>query len=137
MPQRVQAYRADAHLIARRTGGLLPQRGADPGQQFFNGEGLGDVIVRAGIQAVHLVHHGVPGGEQDHRGRFLPAEPAQHLESVQGRQHDIEQDQVEGIAQGGFQPFAPVEALAHAVSLVGQLKLHEAGQGFFIFDQQD
>ena len=64
--------------------GLAPLEGhADARQQLLDGERLGDIIVRAGIQAVHLVHHGVAGGEQDHRRLLFAAQAAQHLQPVQ------------------------------------------------------
>ena len=55
----------------------------DPGQQLLEGERLGDVVVRAGAQRLHLEVHRVLGGEHQHRGAVAAvAQRAQHLEAV-------------------------------------------------------
>ncbi len=85
------------------------QDGADPGDELLQAERLGDVVVRAGGEALHLVADTVLGGEEEHRqvvtgvpvGRpgYLAAAGAlaQLLddgEAVEVGEHHVEHDQV-------------------------------------------
>ena len=56
----------------RRAAAGAPQRGADAGQQFAQGEGLLDVVVRPGIQGGDLLGFLVAGGQHDDRRRVKP-----------------------------------------------------------------
>ena len=73
----------------RRGGGPLAQSRPDAGQQFFDGEGLGDIVVRPGVQAGHLVHHCVTGGEHDNRRLTFPPQTAEHLHAGHAWEHDV------------------------------------------------
>ena len=65
--------------------------GLDPGQQLPHGEGLGDVVVGAQLQAKHLIRLLLPGGEHDDRGGpALSLQAAAHLEPVHLRQHQVQ-----------------------------------------------
>ncbi len=75
---------ADAlRLHLRRSRGLRAlKRDADPGEQFLDRERLGDVVVGAGVEAGHLIHHRIPRRQQDDRNALLLAEAPQHLYAV-------------------------------------------------------
>ena len=83
-----------------------------PGQENIQFEWLGEIIVRAAVQALHDVRPGVPGRDDNHR-RVQPggAHLLQHRYSIQAGQHDIQQDDVEFGGQG---------KLERAISIVGQ-----------------
>jgi hypothetical protein len=79
------------------------QHGPDAGDDLFQAEGLGDVVVAAERQPGDLVVVGVAGGEEQHRHRVPGrAQSAQHHETVDVGQHDVEQHQVGVVALGGL-----------------------------------
>src|SRR6266498_5641541 len=64
-------------------------------------EGLRHVVVRAGIQALHLVPLTVLGREhEDWRPGSLRAQDAADPVAVDARQHEVEHDRVEGLFAG-------------------------------------
>ena len=66
----------------------------DAGQDLLHLEGLDNVVVRAPLQAGHLVL-GLPlGGEHDDRGRRLLPDLFQHGPAIHNGQHDVQQHQV-------------------------------------------
>ena len=72
-----------------------PQEGLDAAHQLAQAERLGQVVVGAELQADDLVDLVVARGEQeDRRLGAVGAQAAQHLEAVDARQADIEDDQV-------------------------------------------
>ena len=64
--------------------GALAQGGPDAGQQFLSGKGLGYIVVRPHVQAGHLVHHRIPGGEHNDGHLALPPQAAEHLHAREG-----------------------------------------------------
>src|SRR5215510_11264051 len=75
------------------------QERAHPGQELLEGEGLGEVVVRAHVESGHLVGHAVPRGEDEHGGGDpAPAHGAQDGEAVAPGQHHVEDDQIVGRA---------------------------------------
>ena len=87
--------------ILRVGGGLGPAYGgAQPGEQFVHAEGLGDVVVRAGVERLDLLVGSVAGGEhQDRHARPAP-QPLDDLDAVHVGQTEVEDDHV-GVAGGG------------------------------------
>ena len=89
----------DPHPVGGRlgaVGGAAAQQGPDPGQQFGQPEGLGDVVVGAGVQADHGVHLvGAGGQHQDREAVALGAQPAAHLQAVHAGQTEVEHHQVD------------------------------------------
>ena len=91
-----------------RLGGAAPQQGPDPGEQFGEPEGLGDVVVGAGVEAddgVHLV--GAGGQHEDRHAVALGAQPAADLEAVHAGQAEVEHDQVDAALQPGVERGGP------------------------------
>jgi hypothetical protein len=73
------------------------QDGADPQHQLPHAERLGQVVVRADLEADHPVDLLALGGQHEHRdlaGLLGGAQPAAHLGSGQVGQHEIEHHQV-------------------------------------------
>ena len=88
-----------------------PQQGTDPSQQFRHGERLDKIIVRAGIQAGDAVFDAIARGQnQDRRSKMPLSQRLQDLEAAASRQHQIEDDQVEGLALARENPSSPVRA---------------------------
>ena len=67
------------------------EHGPDAGHQLRRPERLGQVIVRAGVQAGDPVGLGRAGGEHDHRDLALPPNQAEQLEAVQPGHHHVEE----------------------------------------------
>ena len=69
----------------------------DPGDELVGAEGLGEVVVRAGLQALDRGLLARPRGQHDHRdvprGRVRP-QRAQQFEAVDPRHHHVGQDDV-------------------------------------------
>ena len=102
-------------------GGAAPQQGPDPGEQFGEPEGLGDVVVGAGVEAddgVHLV--GARGQDEDRHGVALGAQPAGDLQAVHAGQPQVEDDQVDAALQSGVERGGAVLAHLDLVTLPAQ-----------------
>src|SRR5262249_43378939 len=121
-------FRVDPHAVRGRTlRRPPPEQGADPGPQFGQPERLGDVVVGARVEADHRIHLVGPRGEDQHRYRVSPRpDPAADLEPVELGQADVEQDQVDALAQRLVERAGPVRRDVHLVPLAAQ----GAGQGF-------
>jgi len=67
----------------------------DPGQQLGQAEGLGDVVVGAGVEPDHQVHLVGPGRQdQDRNGAAVRADAPADLKTVNVRQAEVEHDHV-------------------------------------------
>ena len=130
----VDMQRPDLYLGGDDTGGPAQQR-AQPRQQFFGIEGLGQIIVGARVEAGHLVAPAVAGG-QDQHGKslaglapFLQHGDAVHLGQAQIQDHRIVRfgiaqeiaflaiqgavDHIAGIAQRLFQKALQILVILH------------------------
>src|SRR3954470_5743675 len=85
----------------RRIGSACPPaRGkrAQPRQEFLDGEGFGQIVVGAGVDAFHLLALAAARGQ--HQDRDAPpglAPGAQHGEAVEARQTEIEDHGIVGL----------------------------------------
>ena len=74
-------------------------------EQLADPEGLGDVVVGAGVEAVDDVQLAVLGGqEQDRDGRPLRADAAADLEAVDAGQADVDDDEIVFRVVAGGEP---------------------------------
>src|SRR5918994_3491845 len=62
-----------------------PENRSHPGHDLTRGEGLGDVVVGAQLEAHDAVGLLASGGEHDHRGPAPSPDPSENLEAVEGR----------------------------------------------------
>ena len=108
----------------RLLGGVLgrhdaAQQRAQPGEQLLEGEGLGEVVVGPGVEALDPVADGVAGGEHED-GYVVPGGPqrARRLDPVESRHHHVHHDHVRVAgpedgerlgAVGGQRDVVPVE----------------------------
>ena len=85
------------------------QDGADAGDDLFESEGLGDVVVTTGTQTGHLVLGGVLCGQEEHGGGgAVFAQAAGHLEAVHAGHHDVQDNEVGVFGVRLFEGFAAV-----------------------------
>ena len=106
----------------RRRWRRAAQHGLHAADELGDAEGLGDVVVGAGLEADDLVELGVLRGEHQHVGVAELAHPAADLDAVDVGQAEVEDDQVEGIEGGRANSGLPVLGLSDIEAL-----LHEQG----------
>ena len=90
--------------VRRRAGRLerraAAQHGVDAGQQLARVEGLGQVVVGADLEADDAVDVLALGGEHDDRRAVVGgAQAPADRQAVLAGQHQVEHDQVDGLAQ--------------------------------------
>src|SRR5690606_5628762 len=122
----------------RAGGGVLPQPQPHPGQQLLEAERLGDVVVGAALEPGDGVGDRVAGREDDDRGRDAQAaDGAQHLEAVDVRQPEVEDQQVE-LAAGGEVDTLPAGAdVVRGVAGRPQPLRDEGRDPLLVLDDQD
>ena len=114
----VQRHRPAGQFGLGMAGGAAQQR-ADPRQDFLEVKRLGDVVVGAGIEALHLVAPAVARGQDQDRHRAAVAAPGlQHRDAVHLGQADVEHDGVIGLAVAEEVPLLAVEgAIDHIAGI--------------------
>ena len=101
--------------------GRAAQQRADARQHLFEMKRLGDVVVGAGVEALHLVAPAVARGEHQHRhGAAGPAPGFQHRDAVHLRQADVEDHGVVGLGLAEIVPLLAVEGAIDHVAGIGQ-----------------
>ena len=82
-----QTISLEAWPALRRT------QGADAGQDFLHVEGLGDVVVGAGVEARHLVAPAIAGGKDEDR-HLAPGAPPflENADAIHDGKADVEDD---------------------------------------------
>jgi hypothetical protein len=96
----IEAEGAEAQLAAGR-GCILrhaPQDGADAQDELARLEGLGQIVVGAGLEAGDAVLRLAHGGEQQDGHAVLLAERARQFEAAFAGHHDVEHEEIEGEA---------------------------------------
>ena len=133
----VEAQRPALDVAPGMTGGAA-HLGAHARQQLLHVEGLGDVVVGAGVHAGHLVAPAVAGGEDDHRHLALGAAPLlEHADAVHLRQAGIENDQVVGLGLAQEVALLAVEGRVDGVAGIGQRRHQLTIEIAIIFHDQD
>ena len=82
----------DAFFFILRRGAA--QQRLDAGDQLTHGERLGDIVVRAQLEAEDLIHLVALGGQHDDgdvRSRRRALEPPAHFHAINAGEHDIQQ----------------------------------------------
>ena len=116
----VEPHRA-AQELALGVADRAAQQRADARQHLLEMEGLCDIVVGAGIEALHLVAPAVARGQQQHRHGAAGTPPRlQHRNAVQLGQADVEDDGVIGLGLAEVMPFLAVEGAVDHVAGVGQ-----------------
>ena len=117
---RVEPHGAAVELAFGVAGGAAQQR-AHARQHLLEVEGLGDVVVGAGVEALHLVAPAVARGEHQHRHGAPGAPPGfQHRDAVHLRQADVEDHRVIGLGLAEVMALLAVEGAIDDIAGVGQ-----------------
>ena len=116
----VEAKRSAFDLVAGVPGGAPEQR-PQPRQHFLHVEGLGDIIVGAGIHARNLVAPPLARGEDQHRHFAVVAPPLlEHAQAVLLGQTEIEHDGVVGFGIAEIMPLLAVERGIDGIARIAQ-----------------
>ena len=105
-------------------------------QQLPHAEGLDHVVVRAQLKADDAVHLLVPGGEEQYRNVAVAPDQAADLESVQYRQHDVENQQVRVFLGGLPQPLFAIGSRQRTVTLALQVVPDGREEVFLVLHDQ-
>jgi len=83
---------------------------AHPREQLADTEGLAEIVIGAGVERRDLVGLLAARGEDDDRHRAPLAKPRDHLQSVDVRQAEVDDDDIRLPARGLDEPFLAVPA---------------------------
>ncbi len=115
-----------------------PQQGLDAALQLAQTERLGHVVICAHLEADDLVHLLVAGGEHQHRRLgAIAAESSKGLEPVDPGHAHIEHDQIRRQLAGDLQRLLAGAGDGDLVALLLEGVLDAAGDGVFVFDDED
>jgi hypothetical protein len=115
-----------------------PDHRLHPGDDLARGEGLGDVVVGAELEAEHAVDLVVArGAEQDRHPVAVGPQPPAHLGAVHLRQPDVEhhRDGAQGAGRG--EAAAPVALHVDAEALAGEVEPQQVGDRRLVLDDED
>ena len=97
--------------------GGAAQQSADARQHLLHVERFGDIIVGAGVEALHLVAPAVTGGQDKHRHVASGRAPFfENGHAVLLWQADVEDDGVVGLRLAEMPAFFAVESAVHRVA---------------------
>ena len=117
---RIEPHRP-AHELALGVADRAAQQRAHARQHFLEMKRLGDIIVGAGVEALHLVAPAVARGQHQHRHGAAVAPPGfQHRDAVHLGQADVEDDGVVGLGLAEIMALLAVEGAVDDVAGVGQ-----------------
>ena len=126
--------------VAQHLGAAVdaPQQGAQPRPQLAQREGLDQVVVRAGVEALDTVVDRVARGEHQHRGAVagLAHAPAD-LEAVEAGHADVEHD---GVGRRRGQPVERLGAICGQLDVIAferKCALQRGAHGRLVVDNQD
>ena len=114
------------------------QQRAHARQHFLEMKRLGDIVVGAGVEALHLVAPAVARGQQQHRHGAAGAAPGfQHRNAVHLRQADIEHDRVVGLGLAEIVALLAVEGAVDHIAGLGQRRRKLAVQIGIVLDNEE
>ena len=115
-----------------------PEQRLDAAHQLAQPERLGQVVVRAELQADDLVHLLVARGqEQDGRLGSRAAQAPEHLEAVHARQADVEDHEIGRAVRRDLEALLAVARDGHLVALLLEGVLDAARDGVLVLDDQN
>jgi hypothetical protein len=113
---------------------------ADPRQDLFMMERLGDVIHAAGSKPRELILYAGHDRGKDHRNSFgalIGFQAPAGLKAIDARQEHIQHDQIWLIVAGQFQPQLTAQRHHDLKALLGQKLTHNRQVGGIVIDDQD
>ena len=124
--------------LALGVAGRAAQQRAHARQHLLEVEGLGHIIVGAGIEALHLVAPAVARGQHQHRHGAAGAPPGlEHRDAVHLGQADVEDDGVVGLGLAEIVALLAVEGAVDHVAGVGQRRRELAVEIGIVLDDEE
>ena len=114
-----------------------PQQRPDPRHQLARRERLGHVVVGADAEPDEHVRLVVARREHQHRHRPVALDPPAHLEPVEARQHQVEDDEIRPRAVAQRDAVAPVVRDLHGEALGPQPRGDRGGDHILVLDHAD
>lgn len=115
----------------------MAQHRTQASRQFFIGERLRQVIIRAAVQPAHPVIHRVPRRQQQHPARRTPRpQMFQQRQPVDAWQHNVQYQPVIRRIQCILQALVAVAAFVHRIPLLHQPLRQNLPQRRIILDNQ-
>jgi hypothetical protein len=112
------------------------QSGPDPGDQLLRLEGLGDVVVGAGLQSGDDVVGVGAGGEHDDRDAGDPPHLTADVDPVAPGEHEIQQDEIGPELLEDVERPGPAGTPVGDESLLVKDELEHLGQGGVVVDHE-
>ena len=129
---------AEADVGALDLGGADPaQQRPDAGRQLLGGEGLGEVVVGARLEAGDHVVGVVASGHHDDGHVAGAADRAAELEAVHARQHDVDQYHVGRVRLEEGDGVLAGRGLVDRPALVLERETHGGADSLVVLDRQD
>ena len=132
-PSSIGSSTASSWLRERRA----PQHRLHAAAELAHRERLGDVVVRAELEAEHLVDLLGLRREHDDRHGAARADRAADVEAVHARQHHVEHDEVEVVLAQPVERLPAVERGNDVVALLAQRIGQELLDGLLVVHEQD
>jgi hypothetical protein len=112
------------------------QHGADPGQELPRTEGLGEIVVRAQLQAHDAVGFLGAAGQDDDRQLRFSTQLAQQLHAVLALQPQIEQHQIQDLVTKRTHQLRTSRRLRHPKIVLLQVLADELAHRDVVVDHQ-
>ena len=106
-------------------------------QQFLHFKGLGEIVIRALLESLHLVVCFALCCEHDHRGLAVLPDGAQDVPAVHHGQHDIEQHQIGPKLPKQVNALSAIGGDPGVVALFFKIHLDKFSDIRIVFDDQD
>jgi len=113
------------------------QVGTDPGQQFLDAEGLGDVVVGAGVEGFDLGALVIAHGENEHGGGGMGADGAGDFDAGQTGHHEVSDDEVGRPLAEDLQSLFRIVCGADVIALCGECGAEYSRDLWFVVDNQN
>ena len=117
-----------------------PQQGFDAGLKFLEIEGFGQVVVGAGVEATDLVLRSAKGRQHQNRnscGAVIAPQALTQGQTVDLREHQVEQDQIRCVLQGKGLTLDAVFSTLNVEAAVLEMATDQVAHVAVVFDQQD
>jgi len=117
---------------------IAAHQSADAGQQLLKGKRFRQVVIGTGVKTADNIVQRIPGGEHQDRCFLLSAaENPSYLEAAHLGQHDIEQNDIEGLGGREFESRQAIPGMADLILLLAKAAGKQSGHFRFVFYDED